>query len=174
MGQDCTDWCLCLRTTYVRMVARSWSCVGAEPAAMLKTMLSTGSKVANSSLVGAAPAIKCHWPRWGSGNWRDNKGSKRGCVPLQRPSNLSGQQGFVGRSRLPFSNWAWIHDRESLNDFPSLPALNNPSNPPAPNFYHVSTLMAKVLIHSYLSLLLSSQYSHPPPPFLSQCGFWSL
>lgn len=52
----------------MRMVARSCSCIGAEPAAMLKTMLSTGSKVANSSLVGAAPAIKCHWPRWGSGN----------------------------------------------------------------------------------------------------------
>lgn len=82
---------------------------------------------------------------------------------MQGPSNLSGQQDFVWRYRLPFSNWAWIHDGESLNDFPSLPALNNPSNPPIPRFSHVSTLMTKVLIHFYLSLLLSSQYSHPPP-----------
>lgn len=44
---------------------------------MLKTMLSTGSKVASSSMVGAAPAIKYHRPRWGSGLWRDNEGSKR-------------------------------------------------------------------------------------------------
>lgn len=79
-GRDCPYWCLGL-TTHVRMVARSWSSVGAEPAAMLKTMLSTGSKVTKSSLVGAAPAIKYHWPRWGSGNWRDNKGSRRGWVP---------------------------------------------------------------------------------------------
>ena len=82
LGRDRTYWCLCLLTTHVRMVARSWSCMGAEPTAMLKTMLSTGSKVANSSLVGAAPAIKYHWPRWGSGNWRDKEGSRRRCLKV--------------------------------------------------------------------------------------------
>lgn len=78
LGREHTQWCICLLTdTHVRMVARSWSCLGAEPAAMLKTILSTGSKVANSSRVGAAPAIKYHRPRWGSGVCRGNEGSKR-------------------------------------------------------------------------------------------------
>lgn len=70
----------------MRMVARSCSCLGAEPAAMLKTMLSTGSKVASSSMVGAAPAIKYHRPRWGSGVWRGNERSKRICFWAHRKS----------------------------------------------------------------------------------------
>lgn len=94
LGRDCTYGCLHLLTTHVRIVASSWSCMGSEPTAILKTMLSTGSKVANSSLVGAAPAIKYHRPRWGSGNWRDTKGTEEGGshYRIHLITSLSGRQ----------------------------------------------------------------------------------
>lgn len=93
--------------THVRMVARSWSCRGAEPAAMLKTILSTGSKVANSSMVGAAPAIKYHRPRWGSGVWRSKERSKRMSCWVHhkiRPTSPS-----VSRARLEVCRSGGLH-----------------------------------------------------------------
>lgn len=126
LGRDHTYWCLCLLTTHVRMVARSWSCMGAEPTAMLKTMLSTGSKVANSSLVGAAPAIKYHWPRWGSGNWRDNEG--RRWVSLQNPTSPSVRMTILRDEGVGFLFPAkdWIHDKGSLT-FPLCSSSVNPT-----------------------------------------------
>lgn len=76
MGRKHTHGCLCLLPTHVRTAARSWSCFGAGPAAMLKTILSTESNVASSSLVGAAPAIKYHRPRWDSRDWSGRKRAK--------------------------------------------------------------------------------------------------
>ena len=159
LGRDRTYWCLCLLTTHVRMVARSWSCMGAEPTAMLKTMLSTGSKVANSSLVGAAPAIKYHWPRWGSGNWRDKEGSRRRWVSLQNPTSSSVRMTILRNEGVGclFPAKDWIHDKESLNDFSSLLLFSKPHSP----VLHVFKLMAIVLIYMFYLLLSSSQHSHP-------------
>lgn len=40
-------------------------------------------------LGGSCPAIKYHWPRWGSGNWRDKEGNRRRWVSLQNPTSSS-------------------------------------------------------------------------------------
>ena len=126
---------------------------------MLKTMLSTGSKVANSSLVGAAPAIKYHWPRWGSGNWRDKEGSRRRWVSLQNPTSSSVRMTVLRDEGVGclFPAKDWIRDKESLNDFSSLLLFSKHHSP----VLHVSTLMAIVLIYIFNLLLSSSQHSHP-------------
>lgn len=147
---------LCLLTTHVRMVARSWSCMGTEPAAMLKTMLSTGSKVANSSLVGAAPAIKYHWPRWGSGNWRWGEQKVGLTTESIQPLHQSGWQ-YLG---LPFSNLGGGSD--PFSDFSSLSLLSKP-HPPILPCLPIDGHSTNV----FSMFLLSSQHSHPLPPFLS-------
>lgn len=136
LGRDCTPWCLCLLTTHIRMVARSWSFLGAEPVAMLKTMLSTGSKVTNSSSVGAAPAIKYHLPRCGSGNCRE-RGDQKRVGPHYRAhstssSSLLRRQDLAVAWQLVFSNEGLGYDRKSLSDF-SFVAPINLSNRPPPN-----------------------------------------
>lgn len=131
---------------------------GAEPTAMLKTMLSTGSKVANSALVGAAPAIKCHWPRWGSGNWRDKEGNRRRWVSLQNPTSSSVRMTILRDEGVGclFPAKDWIRDKESLNDFSSCSSSSKPHSP----VLHVSTLMAIVLTY-ILTYCFHHHNTHP-------------